>query len=586
MVGIYCRISGNKEEGKDTSIETQEEMGVIFANSIGEAHQFYYDIGISGAADIEERDDFNKFIKDINNGNINHVYAIHQNRIERSPDTWRLFVASVVNSGCKWYPNGIFYDLDDTTNRALASLLSIINEMHSDLTSDAVKRAFRKNALKGKGHGIRAYGITYDDNGFMEHEPEEIETVKDIFKWSLEGIGAYTIANKLNTKGIPTRYKKLGLTPIRKEKNTGKSYKNSSKKWWGSTISGILKKEIYKGVHVWGDERISLPHLAILTEEEFDKVQKNFKINKKERSGKTTTYKYLLNGLVFCNECGSMYRGVRKVKSRDNSYKCKGKAAPTHICKKSRGVNIPKIETFIIKHLFLSKQLQQHLNSIEVDNSEIDELKIKKKQFIKKIKSQEKIVTRDYNLMRDPDLIYDTRLKDDYQGSKMKLSKMKDDLIFIEDRLKEQLFNNRLNRVNNVIDGFDISAGFIAIKQAVQRLIERVDISYKPLKKNGLFHFIIKYKGFNERSIWTTNQQLNKFTLLGYQPATELIKDEVQDFIIPEYLQQYMGNNPNKDFFKDLVFQLKTTKPLQEEFLITGIFDVIKLDKKDLVNFN
>ena len=89
---------------------------------------------------------------------------------------------------------------------------------------------------------------------------------------------------------------------------------------------------------------------------------------------------------------------------------------------------------------------------------------------------------------------------------------MKDDLFLIENSLKEQLFNNRLNRVNNIIDGFDISAGFEAIKKAIQRLVERIDISYKPLEKNGVFHFIIKYKGFNERSIWRTNQQLNEIT--------------------------------------------------------------------------
>jgi hypothetical protein len=497
-----------------------------------------------------------------------------------------MFTATVLNAKAKWYPNGIFYDLDNTTNRYLASMLSLANEFHADNTSDAVKIAFKKNARLGKGHGIRAYGITYDKDGYMIHHPEEIEVVKDIFKWSLEGVGAYSIAKKLNQKGLPTRYHKLGLSPVRKEKNTGNLYKNASKKWWGSTISGILKKEIYKGVHIWGDERVSLPKLAILTEEEFDKVQKNFQKNKKERSGKTPSYKYLLNGLVFCNECGSMYRGVRKIKSRDNSYKCKGKAAPTHICKKSRGVNIPTIETFIIKHLFLSKKLQQHLNSIEVDNSEIDDLKNKKSQFIQKIKSQEKIVTRDYNLMRDPDLIYDNRLKNDYQDSKMKLSIMKDSLIVIEDRLKEQLFNNRINRVNNVIDGFDISAGFEAIKKALHQLVERIDISYKPLEKNGVFHFIIKYKGFNERSIWKTNQQFIEFTLLGYQPIVTAPKDEVQEFTIPKSFEIYIDNNPNKDYFKDLVSDLKTNKPINEEYLISGILDIIKLDKNQLVHFN
>ena len=67
-----------------------------------------------------------------------------------------------------------------------------------------------------------------------------------------------------------------------------KKYKNATKKWWGSTISGILKKEIYKGIYVWGDERVKLPDLAILTEEEFEKVRDDLEKGRKgenEESG-------------------------------------------------------------------------------------------------------------------------------------------------------------------------------------------------------------------------------------------------------------------------------------------------------------
>ncbi len=291
-----------------------------------------------------------------------------------------------------------------------------------------------------------------------------------------------------------------------------------------------------------------------------------------------------------------MIRGVRKIKSRDNSYKCKGKAAPTYICKKSRAVNIPRFETFIIQHLFLSKNLQEYLNSIETNNDEIEVLQLKKSQKIKKINSQEKMVTRDYNLMRDPDLEYDTRLKDDYQNSKMKLSKLKDDLELIDKKLKEQLDNNRLNRVNNIIDGFDLKAGFESIQTSVYRLIERIDVMHQPLEKNGIFQFLITYKGFNEKSIWRSNQQLNEFTLVGYHKSFKELADssenEIPDFYIPKAFQNYMNSSPGrKEYFQSVIDDLRN-KPDSEVFKGTthlefgANLDVIKLDKNSLINFN
>jgi site-specific DNA recombinase len=562
MVGIYSRISGNKDEDKDTSIDTQIAEGIAFADSINLSYNIYSDIGKSGTTGEDKRDDFKRLLKDIKNKKVTHIYAINQSRIERNPDVWRVFVAAVLNAGAKWFPKGVYFELENNTNRLSANMMSLFNEYHATNTSEAVIEAFKANALKGKGHGVKAYGITYDKAGFMIENREEMEIVQEIFKWSLDGMGAYSIAKKLNGMDVQTRYNQLGLTPIRKEVNTGKSYTNATKKWWGSTITGILKKEIYKGVYVWGDERIELPHLAILTDDEFEKVQKNFKKNKKESVGKTPSYKYLLNGLVFCQECGSMIRGVRKIKSRDNSYKCKGKAAPTHICKRSRAINIPRFESFIIHHLFLSKNLQEHLNSIEVDNDEIEVLELKKNQCIKNIKAQGKMVTRTFNLMLDEELDDDDMLKSKYKEAKNKLSNFKEELVVIEDKLNESLDNNKLNRVNNLINGFDLSSGFENIQKSVQRLIERIDISYLPLEKNGIYHFIISYKGFKEESIWKTNQQIKEFDLVGYQKINDGDENLIPSFTVPQVFEDYMNSSPDKkDFFKSVITDLNN-KPL------------------------
>lgn len=578
MVGIYCRISGTKEDKKDTSIETQEKKGIEFSKKLGMPYKLYYDIGISGTK-YEKRDDFAKFIKDIQNGIITDIYAINQARLERNPEIWQLFQSTVLSAGAKWYPNGIYFSLDNTMNRFIASVISLVNKLHADLTSDAVKIAFANNARKGKGHGMRAYGIKYDDNGFMEQHPEEIKVVKDIFKWSLEGDGAYTIAKRLNEKEAPTRYNKLSIESDGKKTKS----KHQNKKWWGSTISGILKNKIYMGVYDFGEESTELPELAILTKEEFEAVQDNFEKNKKEKRGKRPKNKYLLNGLIYCHECKRKFFGKRRYESRENTYKCSGKQAPLYLCKGSRGFNITKVETFILHHLFLSKGLQDRLNAIEPDNDEIELQELKVAQLTKNVNTQTKMVTRTRNAMYHPDLADDEAVRKDYITAKNKLKITTKELESESKRLHDLKNNNLLNKVNQTINQFDLSIGFDAVKASVEDLVERITVHYKKLEKNGIFTFIIKYKGFNESSIWTTDQQLTRYTLVGYEQPIE-----TSDFYIPKEMQAYFDNHPDKQFFDDLIKELKSKEPSSKIGHTSWgkELDAIVLNNKELIVFD
>ena len=59
MLAIYCRISGKKGQGEDTSIDIQKEKGIAFAKKIHQPYKIFTDICMSGACDdIEDRPDF------------------------------------------------------------------------------------------------------------------------------------------------------------------------------------------------------------------------------------------------------------------------------------------------------------------------------------------------------------------------------------------------------------------------------------------------------------------------------------------------------------------------------------------------
>src|SRR5690606_38084962 len=96
MLGIYCRISREKEEGKNVSIPDQKKKGVAKAKELSLDHEFYIDEGISGTLPINERPEFFRLIGDIAEGKITHLFAVDQSRIERSPE-----IRSIVNTKLK-----------------------------------------------------------------------------------------------------------------------------------------------------------------------------------------------------------------------------------------------------------------------------------------------------------------------------------------------------------------------------------------------------------------------------------------------------------------------------------------------------
>jgi len=401
--------------------------------------------------------------------------------------------------------------------------------------------------------------------------------VEDMFKWSLEGIGAYSIAVKLNGGGVPTRYNIMNSQPASRK---GKNQSKKNRKWYGSTVAGILKNEIYMGVYKFGDIITDLPHLAILTPEEFQTVQDNFANNKRTKVGKRLKNKYLLHGLLHCEECGYLFFGKRRNKSRENTYKCSGKEAPKYACKHSKGFNIPRIETFILKHLFYTKDLQNHLNSIEVDDDTLELIELELVQVKKKVVSTEKMVTKGFNLLfesDDDDLASDRRIQDKYKVDKQKLKQLKEKLSEVQKKKEEFETGSHLSRINKTIDGFNLNAGFEAIKEAVNKIIERIDVEHKPQEKNGRFIFKIKYKGFDEIVEFTSTQQLDRFALLKHYraidpadyPENSTLHSSIET-VVANYLNFDWSHSQFNEFFDRYSSALMNVRVKRDELIHFG----------------
>jgi site-specific DNA recombinase len=578
MLAIYCRTSKNKKEDQDKSIPSQKMLGVKFAQIKGWDHQFFVDEGISGTKDdINDRPQFAEMLNLIRKGEIQAVYCIDQSRIERNNDIWNFFVGVVLKAECEYYPSGELLDLDVPQNRFFSGVVSLSNSFYAALTSQKTKLADELNAKEGKTHGMTAYGYQRGEKGYYEINEDEAKVVKKIFTLSLEGTGTYTIANILNSEGIPCKFNRFDGKIRRKDKLTGHitTYDKSKVKWRGNVIYDLITNTIYKGIRKWNELEINIA--AIIEADLWDKTNKNIVKNKKN-VGRKNDYHYLLNGIIFCGNCGMELRGKKRLKGRDRAYKCKGVRPPSPSCTESRGINIPKIETFIVRHLFESKELRNYLTNIAVDTNETDNLKQQLDKKRKTLTKVEATISRIYKLLLNPDLADDPVIIEELKKSKSTKVFLVEDITALENKIVLNESDNRKNRVKQLIDDFNISTDFESIRQSVHSLVSKITVQHTKKDKTGYYLIKINYKNFIEESIFMTDYQSFKWNWLSRSIEYATNAEELQDDIdLANYLLSKHGKNTS-------ITELESNfKGFQSN---SSPIEIIKLKQEELIHFD
>lgn len=576
MIGIYCRISKHKEEGKDVSIAVQKKYGIEFAKSEGMEFRVFVDEGISGRNEkISERPEFALLLNAIKNKEITHVYCYDQSRIERNNTIWNMFVSLMLEHKCKYYPSGKFLDLDVPENKFITGVMSLANELYATVTGIKVKEAIAINAKNGKTHGLCAYGYKKGDDGKFAVVENEADVVKRIFQMSLDGLGTYTIAKRLNAEHIPTKFNQFSGNFRRKDRYTKQitTYKKENIIWRGNVVHDIITNPVYKGVRMWNGEQVPIP--AILTEQHWQEVNDNLENNRK-KVGKRDEYHYLLNGITFCADCKSEFRGKKRLKGKDSAYKCKGKSKHYIKCN-SRGISIAKIETFIIYHLFLAKGLQDFLAGLPENTEKLDELKEKISKEKKELEYLRRAEEKAYKNLADPDFEEDEKIKESLKTTKRKIKEKENAIDILENRLIERSGQNRLKRVENILGQYHLDAGFDETRRLVHSIIKRITIKHEPNKRSGNFLVQIEYRGFDEQSIFITNWQALNWYCLSYFRSRAITKEDLkEDKELAKYLLKSAGK-PTK-LPKDFVGFAASDG--------SNYVDIIKINPTELINFD
>ncbi|MFM1753794.1 MAG: hypothetical protein RLZZ236_733 [Bacteroidota bacterium] len=540
MLGIYCRTSKFRED--KYTLETQKAVGIKCANDLKLDYFIYVDDGISGTKDEFDRDGLALLFSDMKKNKITAVHCIDQSRIEREKDIWEVFVILCLSKDIKYYTNGTFYNLEDPVLRMASNMTSIFNNYYTQLTSIKVKDANARKAAQGKTHGLKPYGLKKGDNNMFEIDETEANYVRLMFQMSLEGIGSYRIANYLNDQNVPTKYsgnfKNKGAIK-RKNTFTGEivKFNKSAVKWRGNVIADILKNPIYKGDRIWRVHKDKIDLIdgkkvkskiisetiigkipAIISEELWNSVQANLKINKKESVGKKAQYHYLLNGLVFCERCGNSYWGKKRLKGNDNAYKCLSKKYPNAKCN-NRGLSLPRLETFILNYLQRKPLSSKIIKDLPVPHTLFDQYIGQKEKKVVELKKISVSIKNLASKLDNANVIDEVLEKLD--SMQKKRQSIIDDISILEKNIanEEQLNPNsslikegrkRLSMITK------INAEFSEISKAVKNLVDWISIEYVNQSKPAFFLIRIKLKGLPYIDQYKADFHLKEFNQLGY----------------------------------------------------------------------
>lgn len=330
MLAVYCRLSVDREG--QTSTQTQQEMGIAFAEQQNMKYKVYIDEGVSGSSAIKDRPQFEAMLNDIEDDIITDIFVTDQDRLTRSELTWFTLLDIMLDKGVTLYEKGDKFDIEDDNQLLLRGIKSAVDSNFKRRTARKVTDKIEWNYKHGKAHGSIPYGWMKKskEDTVLVVDPDKAEIVKRIFNDEIEGMSISKITKGLNKDGI--------LSP-------------RGAKWHKGTVTKMLSHRMYIGERPYLDTYVPIP--PIISKEVFKQARIARKKNELDR-GKINMDRFYLRGLVFCDVCKNRYLGN---KSRYPYYQCATRRHDSNACssKNVRALFLEEFVWFVLRHELLDE---------------------------------------------------------------------------------------------------------------------------------------------------------------------------------------------------------------------------------------
>lgn len=328
-VAIYIRVS-TQEQVENYSIESQRERIEAYCKAKGWViYDVYIDPGYSGSN--TDRPALQRMLGDIDKVDAVVVYKL--DRLSRSQrDTLELIEEHFLKNDVDFVSITETLDTSTPFGKAMIGILSVF----AQLERETIAERMRMGHIKRAEEGYRGMGGDYDPagyarvNGMLEIKEDEAKHIKAAFDLYEQYLSITKVQNRL---------KELGY-----------------KVWRFRRYNDILHNRLYCGYVSFAGEYYKGNHEAIITEDQYDRVQVLLSRHRGHNAHKAK--ESLLSGLVTCACCGERYltynSGNRaKLKNYYRYYICRARRFPSEYEEKceNKTWSYSKLEALIIENI-------------------------------------------------------------------------------------------------------------------------------------------------------------------------------------------------------------------------------------------
>ncbi|MDR2090399.1 MAG: recombinase family protein [Clostridiales bacterium] len=528
---LYLRFS--KDDGQtcdSSSIETQKIMLTKYCKDNGyKIYDCYVDDGYTGLN--FDRPEFQRLLRDIDNGKINLVITKDLSRLGRDYiQTGHYVEIYFADNNIRYIAVNDNVDTAKPDSSEFMPFKNIFNNMYSRDISKKAKSAKRQRAYNGMFINPQApYGYKKhpENKNKLIVDGEAAEVVKEIFRLALEDNGRYMIAKILTEKNIliPSAYKTAqgikGYGHFAKDKKA-----DFNTTWKFGTVAQILFDRVYAGdmvnrknevLNYKTKKLVRMPkekhivvrdtHEAIVSREDFDRVHELILGRHRPQIHQTDN---VFRGLLFCAACGrrmslahqSIKRGGRIIEKR-----------PQYRCKTHYGQNpeaCPRNNYIYYDDIYgqISDRVKKVIELLKNDDKAFGTAERKTAEHHNRIKaeSEKSKIEKRLNVL----LIAVRKLYEDYstetldeQNYRLLLAGYQTEQRTLNEKLnaikgeleKTDDYETRLNKLKNLAIAYSDNASLTA--EMLKAMIERIEISTERLD-NGIEHKInIIYRFIN-----------------------------------------------------------------------------------------
>ena len=326
-VVVYVRVSSDGQREAHT-IEGQIEALRNYCEREGiTPADTYRDDGESGDLPFLARPDGKRLLTDAKSGKFATVLVYLYDRFSRNVYEGLAAAKLLKDAGAS--PYSLMEPFDINTPHGQYMFVNSLNnaELWKAQFKERCIAGLRRSARQGVWVGSMApYGykttgkkstrrlIVDDDLISDELGMSQADVVRWAFQMAENGETVYQITKALNARNIPSRFSQ-------DEKFLTSVYQYRGK-WGNSSVYNLLTNKAYTGACQYGKRSkrpealanldnyiIELECPAIVSKEQWERVQRQLTENKR-MSKRPTDRKYLLGGLIRCENCGRSYTGA------------------------------------------------------------------------------------------------------------------------------------------------------------------------------------------------------------------------------------------------------------------------------------